>query len=197
MFFAWGARSMDIDNKSDITELLMLCRGRDDAAFSELLERYTPMINKLVGAYFDSPYDVSEAFSEASLALHRAAISYDLEQNEVTFGLYAHVCIRNRLLDMLRASRREPDFCDVDIDTLAVNGGIEERLIMRETVSAYREAAERLLSEYEYKIFLCVLKGLKTAEIAKLLGRDAKSVDNAKSRMWRILRQQLGNTEKS
>ncbi len=188
---------MDFNNKPDTTELLMLCRGRDDSAFSELLKRYTPMINKLISAYFDSPYDVAEAFSEASIVLHRAAISYDLEQNEVTFGLYAHVCVRNRLLDMLRASRLEPAVCDVDIDTLAVSGGIEERLIMRETVSAYREAAERILSEYEYKIFLCVLKGLKTAEIAKLLGKDAKSVDNAKSRMWRILRQELGGREKA
>ena len=184
---------MDFEGKPDITELLMLCRGRDEAAFSELLRRYTPMINNLVSTYFSSPYDASEAFSEASLVLHRAAISYDLEQNEVSFGLYAHVCIRNRLLDMLRASRREPTVCDVDIDSLAVGGGIEERLIMRETVSAYRQKAEKLLSEYEYKIFLCVLKGLKTAEIAKLLGKSAKSVDNAKARMWRILRAGLRN----
>lgn len=190
-----GGVFMDNLNMSEVTELLMLCRGRDDAAFSELLRRYTPMINKLVGAYFDSPYDASEAFSEASVALHRAAISYDLEQSEVTFGLYAHVCIRNRLLDMVRANRRELTVCDVDIDSVAVNGGIEERLIMRETVSAYREKAEQLLSEYEYKIFLCVLKGFKTAEIAKLLGKDAKSVDNAKARMWRILREGLGGGE--
>ena len=183
---------MDLQNKRDITELLMLCRGRDDAAFSELLARYTPMINKLVNSYFDSPYDVSEAFSEAAVVLHRAAISYDLEQNEVTFGLYAHVCIRNRLLDMLRRGSREIPICEVDIDNLAVSGGIEERIIMRETVASYRDAAQKLLSDYEYKVFLCVLKGFKTAEIAKLLGTGAKSVDNAKSRMWRVLKQHFG-----
>ena len=186
---------MDFCERCGTTELLMLCRGHDDAAFSQLLSRYTPMINALVNSYFDSACDVKEAFSEASVALHRAAITYDLEQNEVTFGLYANVCIRNRLVDMLRSVKNVPVLSDVDIDTLAVSGGIEDRLIMRETVAAYREEAKRLLSEYEYKIFLCVLKGLKTAEIAQLLGTGAKSVDNAKGRMWRILRQKLVRRE--
>ena len=127
--------------------------------------------------------------------LHRAAISYDLGQSEVTFGLYAHVCIRNRMLDMLRKSQATPPVSDVDIETLAVGGDIESRLIMRETVDEYRRIARGVLSDYEYKIFLCVLKGLKTAEISQILGTTPKSVDNAKARMWRILRERLAHTE--
>ena len=30
----------------NVTELLIRCRAHDDAAFSELVELYTPMINK-------------------------------------------------------------------------------------------------------------------------------------------------------
>lgn len=186
---------MDKHQGSDITELLIRCRSHDDAAFSELVLRYTPMINKTVSGFFDDSFDLSEAFSEACVVLHRAANSYDLGQSEVTFGLYAHVCIRNRMLDMLRKKQTALTLSDVDIETLAVGGDIESRLIMRETVDEYRRLARELLSEYEYKIFLCVLKGFKTAEIAQLLDTTAKSVDNAKSRMWRTLREKLTDRE--
>lgn len=186
---------MDTRKGSDITELLIRCRAHDDAAFSELVLRYTPMINKTVGAFFDDPFDVSEAYSEACVVLHRAANSYDLGQSEVTFGLYAHVCVRNRMLDMLRKNQAAITLSDVDIDTLAVGSDVESSLIMREAVDEYRRLARELLSEYEYKIFLCVLKGFKTAEIAQLLDTTAKSVDNAKSRMWRTLRENLSNRE--
>ena len=186
---------MESKEVRDVTDLLLRCRARDDAAFAELVRLYTPMINKTVSSFFEAPYDVSEAYSEACVVLHRAAISYDLGQTEVTFGLYARVCIRNRIIDMLRQKKAEPVVSDVDIETLTVRGGIEERLIMTEAVENYRRIARSVLSKYEYKIFLCVLKGLKTAEIADLLGKSAKSVDNAKSRIWHVMRETLGHTE--
>ena len=111
---------MDKQDGNYTAELLIRCRARDDAAFSELVELYSPMINKTVSSYFDAPYDISEAYSEACVALHRAANSYDLGQTEVTFGLYAHVCIRNRMLDMLRSKNSDLAISDVDVDELAV-----------------------------------------------------------------------------
>ena len=179
----------------NVTELLIRCRAHDDAAFSELVELYTPMINKTVSSFFDAPFDVSEAYSEACVVLHRAANSYDLGQTEVTFGLYARICIRNRMLDMLRTKRADVTISDIDVDELAVGGDIAARLIASESVDNYRRIAKELLSAYEYKIFLCVLKGFKTAEIAQLLETTPKSVDNAKSRMWKSLRDHFGRTE--
>ena len=186
---------MEMREKCDITELLMRCRAHDDAAFSELVNLYAPMINKNVSSYFEESFDVSEAFSEACAVLHQAAISYDLNQSEVTFGLYAGICIRNRMLDMLRRRRTAPPLSDIDIESLAVGDDIESRLIMRETVGEYQRIARDILSEYEYKVFLCLLRGFKTAEISQVLGKSAKSVDNAKARIFRAMRDKIGKTQ--
>jgi DNA-directed RNA polymerase specialized sigma24 family protein len=99
------------------------------------------------------------------------------------------------MLDMLRTKRADVTISDIDVDELAVGGDIAARLIASESVDNYRRIAKELLSAYEYKIFLCVLKGFKTAEIAQLLETTPKSVDNAKSRMWKSLRDHFGRTE--
>ncbi|MBQ1260721.1 MAG: sigma-70 family RNA polymerase sigma factor [Clostridia bacterium] len=187
-------KNKDVENslKSlDATSLIVFARGHDDAAFGELVERYTPMMNRIINSHLTSTADRSEAFSEACVALHRAVLTYNLEQTDVTFGLYAQICVRNQMLDLLRAKNAALDISDVDIESLAVTSSIESRLILEESIEQYKRCAKAALSDYEYQVFLLVLKGAKTSEIAKILCRSPKSVDNAKARMARILRAKL------
>lgn len=178
-------------NSLDLTSLIVFARGQDDGAFSELVSRYTPMMNRIINSHLTSTADRSEAFSEACIALHRAVLTYNLEQSDVTFGLYAQICVRNQMLDMLRAKNAKLDISDIDIESLAVSNSIESRLILEETVDRYKKCAREELSDYEYQVFLLVLKGAKTSEIARILSKTPKSVDNAKARMARALRQRL------
>ena len=67
----------------EIGELILLCRERDDSAFDELVQRYTPMMRKVISGFDSSGLDPSELFSEACVALHLAAQKYDLNQKEI------------------------------------------------------------------------------------------------------------------
>ena len=176
----------------DLRELILKCRERDDSAFSELLSRYTPMIKKVISDYGVATLDYGELYSEGCVALHLAAASFDLSQTEVTFGLYARICVKRRILDLLRRSSEGVGI--VDIDTTDVSSEIEpERAVLeRETVDILMRSAASLLSDYEYKVFLLHIQGYKTASIAKMLGHSAKSVDNAKFRLFKRLREALG-----
>lgn len=187
---------MNLYEDADIGALIVECRSHNNEAFDELVRRYTPMMRKVISC-FDSQYDFDEMFCEACVALHNAAIRYDVGQSEVTFGLYARICVRNRILDLLRSADVSHDVAECDIEQLADDESVESGLVKRETVDNLLSSAKNLLSDYEYRVLILHIQGYKTAAIAKMLSRSAKSVDNAKSRLFRRLRAELGNISES
>lgn len=183
---------MNLYDDADIGTLIEGCRGHDDEAFDELVRRYTPMMRKVVSG-FDSQYDFDELFSEACVALHSAAQRYDVGQSEVTFGLYARICVRNRIVDLLRSADAVQSITDCDIEQISDDESVESGIVKRETIDNALASAKNLLSDYEYRVLILHIQGYKTAAIAKMLSRSAKSVDNAKSRLFRRLREHLGD----
>lgn len=183
---------MDVYRNTEISELLLLCRQHDDEAFDELVRRYTPMMRKVISGFDSHSADYSELFSEACVALHVAAGRFDLSQSEVTFGLYARICVRNRILDLLRAADGDKNITSFDVEMMAEGESVEAKIADREEFEIILGSAKRLLSDYEYSVLLLHIQGYKTAAIAKALGRSSKSVDNAKARLFRRLRSELG-----
>lgn len=182
------------DNKSrEISELILLCRQHSDDAFDELVCRYTPMMRSVILSFNQTAFEYGELFSEACVALHTAAQRYDLEQSEVTFGLYARICVRNRILDLLRHAESDPTLGEMDVEQMADEGSVEEMLADREIFDRLLHSAKELLSDYEYRVLLLHIQGYKTAAIADKLSRSPKSVDNAKARLFRRLRSQISD----
>ena len=179
---------MNAYRETDISSLLLKCREHDDAAFAELLSRYTPMIKKVISDYGAAGFDYGELYSEGCVALHLAASSFDLAQSEVTFGLYARICVKRRVLDLLRRASAGSGIVDIDSADVSSELEPESALLERETVDILMKSASSLLSDYEYKVFILHIQGYKTASIAKILGHSAKSVDNAKFRLFKRLR---------
>ena len=184
---------MDFYQDNEIHNLILLCREHNDEAFDELVRRYTPMIRKVIFSFDQVFYDFSELFSEGCVALHTAAQRFDTEQSEVTFGLFARICVRNRIVDLLRLSGGDRNVYDCDIEMMAEDDSPEGKLVERETFDSIINCAKHVLSDYEFKVLLLHIQGYKTAAIAKMLDRTAKSVDNAKSRLFRRLREELGS----
>ena len=183
--------NMDVYRNTDILELLLLCRQHNDEAFDELVHRYTPMIRKVISGFGNIYADYSELFAEACVALHIAAGRFDLSQNEVTFGLFARICVRNRIVDLLRSAEHEVNLTDYDVEMMSEGKSVEAQLADREDFELVLGSAKRILSDYEYSVLLLHIQGYKTAAIAKALGKTAKSVDNAKSRLFRRLRSEI------
>ena len=181
---------MDSCANSELIRLIEATRGGDDSAFSELVSLYTPMLNKVVSGFVGPTLRHDEAFSEACVALHRAAMSYDLcRVGEVTFGLYARICVYRRVSDLSEKNMRCLPTVDVDVDAIVSYSNIEQRLVGRERMAEYMKKARGLLSEYEYQVFTLYVEGYSSLEIAEKLNRPVKSVDNAKGRLIKHLRE--------
>lgn len=180
---------MEKMNDFDPRDLILGVQNRDDEAFAELVRRYTPMINKVISEFRNSELREDEAFAEACVALHKAAMSYDVAQSEVTFGLYSRICVYRKLCDLVGKKRREESLVALDEGSFAVASSVESRLVGRETMQEALTFARSVLSDYEYQVFIYYLQGYTTSAIADELSKSAKSVDNAKARMFKRLRE--------
>lgn len=182
---------MILYNELETAALIKLVREHDDSAFAELLLRYTPMVKKLIMDFVSPTFRYDEAFSEACVALHRAALSYDISRSsDITFGLYARICVYRRMCDAVAKEKHADVVVDVDVDTISAENNIEKHLVGREQMSKFFDVARGVLSEYEYRVFRLYIDGNSTYEIARKLLKDTKSVENAKARMFRHLREE-------
>ena len=181
---------MELNANKSVAELIAAVRSGDDGAFEKLVEEYKPMIDSLVRRL---SFDSRDAFSEACIGFYRAVSSYELEQSDVTFGLYAKICVERSLIDLRRREDKRAHLVDgdVDVDKIAVSGSVQAMLEHREQTAYFMSVAKAVLSDFELDVYRHWMLGYKTSEIASILGVTAKTVDNAKNRMWTKLRSRL------
>ncbi len=174
---------------SDVNELIKSFKGGDESAFVDIVSLYTPMMQSVARK---CAVDFDEVFSDACMALYRAAVTYDTKQNDVTFGLYAKICVNRGICDYIRRESGDSHIDDgVDVEDVADTEDAADELLRREERENFRRDARGILSEYEYRVLLMWLGGEKTADIASALAVSAKSVDNAKARILKKLRDGL------
>lgn len=175
---------------TEINALIRSVRAGDDEAFAELTRRYMPMLTRSADDVCHGVVPFREALAEAQIALHHAAQKYRTEQDGVSFGLYAKICVCRRLSSMMRKEQTVTNSLDaLDADTVAVPDGIEAALLRDEAYAALLRRVCSLLSAYEYRVFLLLcVHGYSVSQTARALGRDEKSVGNARDRLFRKLR---------
>ena len=185
---------MDSIKTAEVCELVDMIRFENEAdeAFAELLGRYEPLLKKRIATYFGSlSVEESEPMQEASIALHSAAMTYDPDKCDgVTFGLYASVCVSNRLKSLLRKRLKDLDKSDdfSSLEKLSSGVNVENSIVTRDVCDRVMKEARELLSEFEYEVFRLGFERYTTRDIAEALGKSAKSIDNAKFRISQSLR---------
>ena len=185
---------------NDLLSVIEAVKQGDENAFAVLLEQYKNAVDgavsrfipsfDLLGSEWNGVCGTEDLKQYASLALYRAATTYLPDESgkgkEVSFGLYAKICINNSLISALRKYRSEKKKREAasnkekssstsrasDNDPLFV-------LVSSESAGELVSQIKGSLSEYEKKIFDCYLVGKSTNEIAHELHKDEKSVSNA------------------
>ena len=174
-------------------KLLGSIQAGDMVAFELLSAKYTPLLVSTVsgimkaGAFSLSESDRDDLMQEALLALYKAARSYKSQDN-VRFGLYAKICIRNGIVNAAERLSRQNASYDTAIepipeDTVDTEATPEEYLIAVERADEIHSFMENELTAYEKKVFSLHLAQRTYAEIAETVGKDIKSVANAIARV--------------
>lgn len=182
---------------TELCQIILRVKEKDDSAFEELLEKYRPLISSVAASFSASASAVGGAdiykdlVQDLTFALYRAAETFDVTQDGVTFGCYAKRCLHNKAVSVFRkvksGARRERRVQD----TLKI-GGVEGRggLTVPEK-DDFMKSVDFLLSGFELEVFTLYLEGFRPSEISKRLGKDVKVVNNAVFRSKAKIRRHL------
>lgn len=183
-------------DQNGLRPLIRKAQKGDQAAFEVLLDRYAPLIDAMLGQFASSSHFLQEADDlrqEAVLCFYKALMHFDVEQDQVQFGLYAKECIRNGLISNLRSLKKHGN-------TLLLEDGVDsvvepseetdpaQRLMDEETYLALSRRIREVLSPYENRVWWLYVGGRTAKEIGRMMGKDERSVQNAVYRIRRKLR---------
>lgn len=174
---AVSSEVFDLDEK--LTGLLVGIKEGRDPEFSELSKAFAPLMRSQVTKLFGSDHvEYDDLLQDAAMALYDAALTFDMSQDKVTFGLYAKICIKNRLISIKRKEKRSGKKSARYDEASQKQLRITSRRASREKLEENEEILSQL-SSYERSVLLLYLNGHSYREIGLALKKSEKSVDNA------------------
>jgi len=178
-------------------ELVLLSRKDNEAAVSELLKRYVPLVGSRASVFTSSGFEYDDMFQEGMIGLYSAIRSFDDSQG-APFSAFARLCVDRMLVAVLRASSRKRRIPQNKLSNLEdgihftdkkfSEGDPEAELIAKEDFIRFQNKINNKLSVFEYSVLTAFISGCNYAEISSMLNVDEKSVDNALQRIRRKLR---------
>ena len=187
-----------------------LAQAGDREAEDILIRRYVEMIRGKAHLYFIVGADSEDVIQEGMIGLFKAIHDYS-GNREATFKTFAELCINRQILTAVKtASRRkhQPLNDSVSLSTPVdeTGGGtLEESLggdmasnpeavFMENTLSSLlTDENSTLFSSMERRVLKEYLAGKKYPEIAKLLGKSYKTIDNAMQRIRKKINEYVNN----
>jgi len=183
---------MNLKNQSDET-LVQMAKGNNKEATDTLLLRYTEVVKRLAGSYFLIGGETDDLVQEGLLGVVDAIDSYDNTKSD-RFYPFAKICINRKMIKAINSSKTEKnsplnsyvsiDYEDGISDYLIDEFMDPERLLMdKENEEIARNMILQLLSPFERKVFSQLLLGYDYIQIADILNKPVKSIDNAIQRI--------------
>lgn len=182
-------------SSAEETALIAAVRAGSQEAFARLAARYDGTLSALSRQLVVPALEEDDLKQEGLLALLAAAKSFD-EQNGASFGTYARLCARHRMISARRRVMALPvpvEGDDTVAESIPLDGQAEpEQLILaKEEEKRLFAKLKEQLSPLEYAALREYLDGYSYEEIAAHLDATPKSVDNALSRARRKLQHRL------
>lgn len=178
------------DGERDITDYIM--------------NKYKNLVRSKAKSMYILGADTEDLIQEGMIGLFKAIRDYDAGR-DASFFTFAELCISRQMYTAVQASNRKKHMplnsyislyatADVDGDNKEGNEFInflgfetqknpEQLLIDKENVLSLERKIEEELSTFEKQVLDLYLTGMSYSQIARVLGRDEKSTDNALQRM--------------
>ena len=194
----------DDTNLSQLTdeELCRLAQGPEGGAALEfLLNRYKNFVRSRARSYFLIGADHEDIVQEGMIGLYKAVRDFRPEKL-ASFRAFAELCVTRQIITAIKTATRQkhiplnsyislnkPIFDEESDRTLLdviSEGRItnpEELLIGRESYVSIESRIDEALSPLERRVLAAYLDGKSYQEIAQMLDRHVKSIDNALQRV--------------
>lgn len=187
---------------SDCTdeELIIRLRDGEDPVTDFIMEKYKNLVKSKAKSMYILGADTEDLIQEGMIGLFKAIRDYDCGR-DASFYTFADLCISRQIYTAVRASGRKKHAplngyislygnAGGSDETLLVNilpvvdGGNPEKMVIdRENLENLEHVIDEQLSQMEKEVLDLYMTGMSYTEIAKVLGRDLKSTDNALQRI--------------
>jgi RNA polymerase sporulation-specific sigma factor len=178
--------------RNEDLELLHLARSGNNDATNELLVNHKHLVVAIARKYYLIGGDKDDLIQEGMIGLFKAISSFDEAKNNNFVG-YATTLIEREIISAIRHANThaqqvlsESVLIDND-DELPDSASPETDLISEENTIELTHEINEKLSAFERKVVEYYLKGYNYVDIAKLLNKPNKSIDNALSRIKKKL----------
>ena len=190
---------IDLKEFSD-EELLRRLRAGEDFIEEYLLEKYKPFVKSKSRVLFLVGGDKEDLIQEGMIGLFKAIRDFNPE-NGAPFAAFAKLCVERQLYTAIESAGRMKNAplngyisLSEESETL-MDGGIEEFVIEKASYQQMYEKIQGCLSFMEKEVLELYLEGKDYTEIAKILGKTDKSIDNALQRIKGKIRKNYSQKE--
>ncbi len=191
------------------TELLLRARRGDEDAVTELLDRYRVLARSKTRSYFLLGADRDDVVQEGMIGLYKAIRDFD-EARGVPFRSFAEMCVTRQVLTAVRSGTRlkhAPLNSSVSLDQpldvgtesaslgelipAALSSDPAATVVSADEMRALQRHFDEVLSDLEQQVLRHHMEGKSYDEIAAVMQRHVKAIDNALQRIKRKLQGHL------
>lgn len=189
---------MDYSTLNDY-ELISYVNENNEEANNLIIKKYEPLIVSIVNRMVEyCPYlglEKSDLVQEGMIGLNHA-IGYFNEQRDITFYTYAKTCIERRLISVIVSAKRLKHKTlnesvsfdteeDGELDYFLKDDSMnpENIVINYEENNEIANLVRKKLTDFESQVFELMLSYFNYREIAEILDKEPKQVDNAIQRI--------------
>ncbi len=199
-------KEQNYEQKKD-EELVLMAQNGDEAAQEYLLDKYKSLVRAKSRAYFLIGADSEDIIQEGMIGLYKAVRDYNEEKN-ASFRSFAELCVNRQMITAIKAATRqkhqplnsyvslnkpvyeeesEQTYMDFLQSSSSALLNPEALLIGQENKSFLENQMVKTLSSFETRVLVLYLQGRSYFEIAHVLDKPEKSIDNALQRVKKKL----------
>ena len=199
-------------------ELILRLRDGEEAITDYIMDKYKNMVRSKAKSMYILGADREDLIQEGMIGLFKAVRDYDTGR-DASFFTFADLCVSRQMYTAIQEAGRQKhmplntyvslyaDGADGEDGLREAERGLlesaasrleqnpEELLIDRENVKRLEEVMEKELSSFEKQVLDLYLTGMKYSQIARVLGKDDKSTDNALQRIKAKLKRAISSKE--
>lgn len=193
-------------NEMTDEQLINELRNGEKEIIDYLMEKYKDMVKRKARTIFLLGGEKDDLIQEGMIGLFKAIQDYDPEE-ETSFATFAGLCVSRQMYTAIKAAGRKKhlplnnyvSFYTTEdgvplAETIEAGAGSnpENLMLDEEFVADMEEALKQKLSKLEKNVFSLHMLGMDYLQIAEVMEKSPKAIDNALQRIRQKAKIQLG-----
>lgn len=181
-------------NKKDDEYYVIRAQNGDNQALDHIIRKYKSLVRSRAHSYYIMGSDKEDIIQEGMIGLYKAVRDFD---NRASFKNFASICITRQIITAVKNATRKKhmplnsyislnaSYNEEVIESCLedINSNPEDLILNKENDSDVEKVMSKVLSDFEKQVLKLYIDGKKYYEIANILGKDSKAIDNAIQRV--------------